>query len=323
MSGRPKTTYKYLLSRDEIISEVRRLSGVEGGSGPDNDHIEAAVNGFVAAFDYWYIRVMREAIPKYRSVIVARINPFIRRIATGGLNASEVAQKIISDYGTRNFVTAGGWAIEELAVAVSQNTQKSGAEGIDLQRAEGADYHLYVVKSGLITRNSDIIKALKRNARQAEKLLLQGQSTGGVHANYVIAAGKTTSTFEDGIRRPSSAQFWAEILELPEDDAIELALAIAAVAGELVRSDATEHILALQLVLADYISDRTDDSVVDWDFLARRTMREKASWIEEDKARHARAMDRLKNSGYGEADSAADEAQGEPTDPPEVGQLPE
>jgi hypothetical protein len=289
----------------EIADEVRQLSGVKGGSGPDDDHIEAAVNGFVAAFDYWYIRVMREAISKYRSVIVARINPFIRRIATDGLDASEVAQKIISDYGTRNFVTAGGWAIEELAVAASQNTQKSGAEGIDLQRAEGADYHLYVVKSGLITRNSDIVKALKRNARQAEKLLLQGQSTGGVYANYVVAAGKTTSTFEDGIRRPSSAQFWAEILELSEDDAIELALAIAAVAGALVRSDATEHIRALQLVLADYIADRNDDSIVDWDFLAKRTMREKASWVSEDKERHLRAMKRLEDSGYGEVDDSA------------------
>jgi Type II restriction endonuclease EcoO109I len=311
-----------LHSPDDIVTRVRTLSGVEEGSGPDNDHIRAAVSGFIAAFDYWYIRVMREAIPKYRSVIVARINPFIRRIATDGMSASEVAQKIISDYGTRNFVTAGGWAIEELAVSVSQNTQKSGAEGIDLQRADGADYHLYVVKSGLITRNSDIIKALKRNARQAEKLLLQGQSTGGVHANYVIAAGKTKSTFEDGIRRPSSAQFWAEILELPEDDAIELALGIAAVAGELVRSDATEHILALQLVLADYICDRKDDSVVDWDFLAKRTMREKASWLHEDKARHVRAMERLKSSGYGEADDAADEARGELVDPPGDDQLP-
>jgi hypothetical protein len=312
-----------LRSRDEIIGEVRGLSGVDGGSGPDDDHIEAAVNGFVAAFDYWYIRVMREAIPKYRSVIVARINPFIRRIATDGLDAAGVAQKIISDYGTRNFVTAGGWAIEELAVAASQSTQKSGAEGIDLQRADGADYHLYVVKSGPITRNSDIIKALKRNARQAEKLLLQGQSTGGVYANYVIAAGKTTSTYEDGIRRPSSAQFWAEILGLPEDDAIELALAIATVAGELVRSDATEHIQALQLVLADYMADRDDDSIVDWDFLAKRTMREKASWRGEDKERHLRAMERLKGSGYGEAENAAKEAKGEPADPPEAGPLTE
>jgi hypothetical protein len=312
-----------LLSHDEIISEVRRLSGVEDGSGPDDDHIVAAVNGFVAAFDYWYIRVMREAIPKYRSVIVARINPFIRRIATDGWNASEVSEKIISDYGTRNFVTAGGWAIEELAVAAGPNTQKSGAEGIDLQRAEGSDYHLYVVKSGLITRNSDIIKALKRNARQAEKLLLQGQSTGSVHANYVIAAGKTTSTFEDGIRRPSSAQFWAEILNLAEDEAIELALAIAAVAGKLVRSDATEHIRALQLVLADYIADPDNRSRVDWDFLARRTMREKASWVGEDKERHARAMERLRSSGYGEAEEAASEAKGEPADPAEASQLPE
>ncbi len=182
----------------------------------------------------------------------------------------------------------------------------------------GADYHLYVVKSGLITRNSDIIKALKRNARQAEKLLLQGQSTGAVHANYAIAAGKTTSTFEDGIRRPSSAQFWAEIFELDEEDAIELALAIASEAGELVRSDATEHIEALQLVLGDYIAERDDSSKVDWDFFATRTMRDKAVWKDADAERHKQAMAHLTESGYGDAEEAAEEAEGAPAEPPEA-----
>ncbi len=298
MYGLSSTIPNSLADEPTIAQRVRALSGVAAGKGPDDEHVERAVDGFVTAFDYWYIRVMREVIPKYRAIIIARINPFIRRIDCDGMTAAETAKKIVTDYGTRNFVTAGGWAIEELAGAASITTQKSGAEGIDLQRSEGDDYHLYVLKSGLITRNSDIVKALKRNARQAEKLLMQGRRTGAVHANYAIAAGKTTSTFEDGIRRPSSAQFWAEIFDLDEESAIELTLAIAAVAGELVRSDATRHIAALELLVADYIARRSDDAIVDWEFLAKRTMREKATWTDEDKARHVRATERLKASGY-------------------------
>ena len=53
-------------------------------------------------------------------------------------------------------------------VRVSPDGQKSSAEGIDIQRLDSGtgEYHLYVLKSGLVTRNSAIMKALKRNARQ-------------------------------------------------------------------------------------------------------------------------------------------------------------
>ena len=66
------------LDRAEIVENVRRLSGVSADNGPDDAHIFAGVKGFVSAFDYWYIRVMREAVPQYRNLIIMRINPLIR-----------------------------------------------------------------------------------------------------------------------------------------------------------------------------------------------------------------------------------------------------
>ncbi len=288
------------LDRDATVEEVRRLSGIGPDRGPSDETLCEAVEAFVEAFDFWYIRVMREAVPEYRKLVVMRINPFVRRIECDGMTARETAQRLVDDYNSRNFVTAGGWAIEALAISSRPEVHKSGITGIDIDRYDDStgDYHLYVLKSGLVTRNSDIIAALKRNARTAEKQLRQSRSTKGVRANYAIASGKTTSSFEDGVWRPSSGEFWGEMLDLPEEDAIEMALAVAAIAGKLVRRDADDHIDALKLLVADYIADRAAPDVVDWEFIARRNMQKAEAWRNEDRERHGHAMEALAASGY-------------------------
>jgi len=286
-------------SEEEIVRSVRALSGVPSSRGPSDASVLAGVRGFVAAFDYWYIRVMREAVPDYRDVIIRRINPFIRLIELEGCTANQAADRLVEDHNNRNFVTAGGWALEEMAVTTSPTSQKGSAAGIDVQRfnPETGAYHLYVLKSGLVTRNSDILKALKRHARQAEKTLLQGRSTGSVEVNYAIAAGKTTSTFEDGIRRPSSAEFWGEMMDLAPSDGVELAFAIAAEAGRLVRRDASKHIKAMKVLVGEYIS-AEDRSSIDWSFIKVRNMQVRSAWREEDKRRHKWALGVLASTGY-------------------------
>lgn len=282
------------------VENVRRLSGVGPEHGPSDSQLLSAVAGFVDAFDYWYVRVMREAVPAYRTLIVRRINPFVRRIECDGMDAAETAQRLVQDYNSRNFVTAGGWAIEALATSGRPEVRKSGITGIDLERFDesAGEYHLYVLKSGTVTRNSDIVSALKRNSRVAERQLRQARTTQGVRANYAVAAGRTTSTFEDGVWRPSSGEFWGEMFGLPEHHAVELALAIAAEAGRQLHQDASAHVDALKLVVANYIASRVDQSVVDWDFIARRNMQQKASWIAHDKERHRLAVAALARSGY-------------------------
>jgi hypothetical protein len=308
-----------LVDPAEAVANVRRLSGIPDGRGPTNDHIANAVRGFAEVFDYWYIRVMKEAVAKYRTLLIQRINPFIRRIQYEGADCSTFATKLVEDYNTRNFVTAGGWALEQLALKVNPEFQKSAARGIDLQRhnPSSGEYHLYVLKSGLVTRNSDIVNALKRNSRDAEKLLRQSGSKAKVNLNYAIAAGKTTSTFEDGVRRPSSAEFWSEVMKLPEQEAVELALAIAAEAGRLVRSDASQHANAMKVLLQAYLADASDSSKVDWGFLKRRNFQPKAAWAEEDKRRHKAALASLAATGYTATQQVAEEAQREDSTPQE------
>jgi len=287
--------------RDQVVANVRDLAGLAPGEGPDDDHLYAGVREFTRAFDYWYGRVLREkSVRNYRSLVIARINPFVRRIELDGLDTTATAWRLVEDYNSRNFVTAGGWALEALAGAAGDNVQKSPAEGIDLQRFDvgTGDYHLYVLKSGLVTRNSDIVKALKRNARQAERLLRQSHGTGAVHANWVVLAGKTRSSFEDGVNRPSSAEFWAAMLGLDERRAVDTALAMAAEAGRLVRRDASEHVDALKTLVSDYIARRDDDETVDWEFIALRNMSEPEGWRAEDRQRHQRALQALADTGY-------------------------
>lgn len=293
-----------------LVDRVRAASGIAAGTGPSDGHILAGVRGFVAAFDYWYIRFLEEkAIPRYRTNIIARINPFIRRIDCDGLTSSDTAERIVDIYSERNFVTAGGWALEALARRASPDAQKSPAEGIDLQRYDSlADsYNLYVIKSGPITRNSDIINALKQNAREAQSRLRQEHADGSVTANYAVAFGVLKTTDKDGVRRPSSAQFWGEILgDLAEDDAIEMALAMVAESATIMRhSEASSHLEALKLLVADYIARRDDDDVVDWEFIAKRNMRDRKEWKTEDAQRHSRAAQKLKDSGYGPVADAA------------------
>lgn len=59
-----------------------------------------------------------------------------------------------------------------------------------------------------------------------------------------------------------------------------------------------EHLNALRLVVGDYIAERDDDAVVDWEFIAKRNMQTPQNWQAEDKKRHKRSMDRLVATGY-------------------------
>lgn len=72
---------------------------------------------------------------------------------------------------------------------------------------------------------------------------------------------------------------------------------MAAVAGELVTSDASRHAHAMAALVAAYIQ-RSEAGDVDWDFIARRNMSAKAGWQAEDRERHLRALAVLGATGY-------------------------
>lgn len=279
---------------------LRANCNVAPAEGPTDADISNAIDGFAQQFDYWFDRVIANAVADYRKLVIARINPFVRGIEYQGFSPQRMGRELVRDYANRNFVTAGGWAIEKMAIALGSKNAKAAAPGIDLHKIDPATgaQHLYVIKSGTVTRNSDILSALKRNAEGARKLLMQGGSKVSVFANYAIAAGSTTTTYHDNIHRPSSAAFWAEVTELDEDKAMRLAYAISKAAADMIRREAQPHINAMELLVGTYVARSDEASEVDWDFLFDRTMKEKGSWKAEDKARHATALAALAATGY-------------------------
>lgn len=294
-----------------IVASVREISGIpEGREGPSDAHIIAGVRGFAREFNYWYIRVIGKAVPKYRTTIIGRINPFIRRVEFGGMDLAACSDRLVEDYARRNFVTAGGWALEAMAIDGSPTAQKSATSGVDAQRVDPLtdDYHFYAFKSGTVTRNSDIVASIKFHGRKAEKLIRQTRSSGAVYLNYSVLTGKGESTFEDGVHRPSSAETWSQMFGLPQEQALELALAIAAEAGKLVRHDASVHLSALRTLVSAYLQTEERSDQMDWEFIARRTMQAKSAWRAEDAARHQRAWTALNDSGYEPYTEADEEA---------------
>lgn len=245
---------------------------------------------------------MGHAVRRYRNLIIERINPFVRRMEFDGFTCDQTAERLVEDYRTRNFTTAGGWALEKLAEKISPHAQKSNAKGIDLEWVDATtgDRNLYVIKSGLVTRNSDILDALKTNIRKAERLIGQGGDGTRVNGYYGIVSCKPEDARGrvDGVFRPSSAQVWAHMTGLPPTSAVDLVLAIAIEAGPLVRRDVSSHIAAMKLLVGDYLATRDDLSVVDWSFIAKRNMTPASMWADEDKIRHLRALGLLDRTGY-------------------------
>lgn len=285
-------------SPSESVQRIRLQAHLSSGEGPTDEKIEAAINAFAEQLHFWFTRVIEEAVPKYRKIIVGRINALIRPIEFDGVAASVVASRLVADYVNRNFVTAGGWAIEKMAISIGKDNTKAIARGIDLHRVDqDGNHHLYVIKSGTVTRNSDILKQLKVHARDAERLIRQGGAKVGVFANYAVATGATKSTFEDGIYRPSSGTFWSEVTDLPETKALALVSEVAKAGGLRTTHNTDVHIGALVTLVKSYIAVPSGTDV-DWPFLFNVTMSEKSLWKSEDVRRHEQALDALKATGY-------------------------
>jgi hypothetical protein len=288
----------------DISHNVRYRSGLDAeAGGPSDAAIVNGVRGFAREFRYWYNRVLDEAVPKYQTLIIDRINPMIRGMQLEGLSAQDVAIRLVADYAHRNYVTAGGWALEQLAIAASPRLRKSTAAGIDAEWHELGPppvVNLYVIKSGTVTRNSDILKALKTHGQEAQKRLLQTDKRAIVRVYYIVTAGQKSSTFHDGVHRPSSAEFWAQTFAIDDEkQAIDLALAMAQEAGTLLRRFANEDALrALETTVAAFIASADDPTAVDWEFLAERNMIGSDEVRADSKVRHARAQQAAKTAGY-------------------------
>ena len=289
----------------KIVQRVRERVGLGASAGgPSDEQIVWGVRGFAREFQYWYNRVLDEAVPQYQKIIIDRINPMIRGMQLEGLGAQQVSERLIADYMHRNYVTAGGWALEQIAISASPRLRKSTAAGIDAEWYEPGPppvVNLYVIKSGTVTRNSDILKALKAHGQEAQKRLLQTDKRAVVRVYYAVTSGARSSTFHDNVFRPSSAEFWAQAFALDgnEKQAIDLVLAMVQESGALLRRLTNETALrALGAAVAAYIAKVDGSAAVDWEFLARRNMIGDDEVKDQAKVRHGLAVKAATETGY-------------------------
>lgn len=270
---------------------IRTKAGLGPGEGPDAAQIKAAVELYVGQYDAWYGKQWQQILKLYHSRIIRRINPFVRRAQHGDCSARELAEAVVADWDSRNFVTAGGQALEALAIAIGPHCQKAIAEGVDIQRADPADpatFHLYTVKSGAVTRNTDIVSKMKTNLRKAAMLAKQNPAIKNVRLNYATCVGTVNSTDADGILRPSSARFWAEVTDLPEDKAVRLLTVITSEAARWIQWPVANR-EALMAKVAVYIDELPSTGRPDWEYLVRCVTQPTKAYSAAHKKRHALA----------------------------------
>jgi hypothetical protein len=264
------------------------------GVGPSPERIQAAVQVYVSQFDFWYTKQWTSILDDYVERMVRRANPYVRRTQHGDCSPTDFAEALVSDWDSRNFVTAGGQALEAMAIAIGEHCKKAAAEGVDIERRVPADpstVHLYVVKSGAVTRNTDIVGSMKKNLRAAGKRLMQNHGIKNVVLNYATCVGTTNSTMADGVLRPSSARFWSEITDVGEAQAMSLVWGVTEAAASSV-SRPTKNRAALVAQVASYVEDQADKRRMDWAFLVKTVSEPTASYRAEHERRDKAARER-------------------------------
>lgn len=288
-SSRPVATPP---SRPQVITlaeaqKIRASVGLAKGVGPSPDRIQAAVQTYVEQFDFWYTKQWTSILDDYVERVVRRSNPYVRRTQHGDCTPTELAEALVSDWDSRNFVTAGGQALEAMAIAIGEHCKKAAAEGVDIERREPSDpstVHLYVVKSGAVTRNTDIVGKMKQNLRAAAKRLKQNHDIKNVHLNYATCVGTTNSTDADGVLRPSSARFWSEITGVDEAQAMSLVWAVTGAAASSVTRPVKNR-AALIAQVAAYIETTESSKQLDWGFLVQTVSEPVATYRAEHQRR--------------------------------------
>ena len=255
----------------EEAVHLLKEAGIPEGQGPTPELVQAGIAAYVHQFEFWYTKQWDTIISNYFARLIKRANPFVRRAQHGDATPMDLATALVADWDSRNFVTAGGQALEALAISIGKNCQKAIAEGVDIQRVIPTDstkMFLYTVKSGAITRNTDIVSKMKTNLRKAERLAKQNPNITQVELNYATCVGTPSTTVADGIRRPSSACFWSEIMELSEDSAIKLLWAVTETAsGMIALPDENRKVLIKRV--ATYLESSDFPSRTDWAYLIK------------------------------------------------------
>jgi hypothetical protein len=140
--------------------------------------------------------------------IVRSKNPYLYR-ASGIRTCEDLVRRVLQDFVSASVEGDFGKFFESVGRVVSGGVKPVGGGEVDLDIRDGDIARLYAIKSGPKGFNSSSFDKAVRDLNSAERRLRQDRVR--TEKKLAFAYGRRKSSFDEGIERLSSKQFWAEI----------------------------------------------------------------------------------------------------------------
>lgn len=187
------------IDRHELILGVAQATGLQ----------RKQAERLVQEFETVFARPFDERLLSLRMKdVIKNKNPYLYR-ASGIRTCEDLVRRVLQDYVSASVEGYFGKFFEAVARVVSGGVKPVGGGEVDLDVRIGEVAHLYVIKSGAKGFNSSSYDKAKRDLNSAERRLRQDRVR--TEKKIAFAYGRKRTTFEEGIERLSSQQFWAEV----------------------------------------------------------------------------------------------------------------
>ena len=140
--------------------------------------------------------------------IVRRKNPYLYR-ASGVSTCDEFVNRAFTEYTSTIGENYFGAFFESVARIVSGGVKPASGGEIDLEVRHGNAAYLYAIKSGPGGFNSSSEAKARTDLGHAERRLRQDRVT--THKKMAFAYGRRTTSFNDGVEKLASKEFWSEL----------------------------------------------------------------------------------------------------------------
>lgn len=202
--------------------------------------------------------------------VLKKKNPYLFK-AKNINDAHDLVKLFLDAHLSSQEETIFGEFLEKLAIFVCGKVyggRKSSAEGIDLEFEKEGVVYIVSVKSGPNWGNSNQVKRMVENFKQAKKILRTGNSNINVQAINGCCYGKTSTPDKGDYFKLCGQDFWEFI---SGDDRLFVDIVEPFGYEAKIRNEelAADYDRALNLFTQQFMNDFCVDGVIDWEKLVR------------------------------------------------------
>lgn len=201
--------------------------------------------------------------------VLKKKNPYLFK-AKNINDAHDLVKLFLDAHLSSQEETIFGEFLEKLAIFVCGEVyggRKSSAEGIDLEFQKGDVVYIVSVKSGPNWGNSNQVKRMVENFKQAKRILRTGNSNINVQAINGCCYGKTNLDKGDYLKI-CGQEFW-EFISGDERLFVDIVEPFGHQAKIRNEELAAEHDRVLNLFTQEFMNNFCIDGVIDWEKLVR------------------------------------------------------